>query len=663
MSFSLHQVSLRAGGGEIARARRLDAAQPIIGRGAECDIHLPDLAVDLRHARLSETPSGKVRIEALGSLGFEIAGRFVRQAEVDPGAEPAIIIGPYRLTFRRGSASEVVVSVSRGPEVANAKGRDEKAVFSPNSRMFGRRSLAWTFGLVILFACLAVPAAVFFLGGGHRTIHADQQWTSGPLSKAHAFLQGDCQACHRQAFVAVRDEACLSCHAASRIASAADIGRAGTHAWGGPPPRLVLTHAPGDRLFAATPPPRDAAGRVGLLFAKAFNHPSTRCASCHLEHISADRTAASRPGGPRPLPFLKTVNTCAGCHSALRSRVADTRLRDAPDWAGHPDFRPYVAVGAPGGRVRLARIDLAATPVAYTGLIFSHRLHLLPGGGVAREASELGGARGYGGPLSCASCHRQDVNGRGFRPVTMERDCAACHSLAFARDAGGLRTLPHGSVAKLLAVARSLDGGARGGGAGPPMDGRRRPGVAPTIAWPGVPVASSGSGWGDRLVRASFAPGGACAYCHVVSSPPAGSLAYVVAPVPQVARHLPTGAFDHGLPAHHQDARGQPTCASCHAAKDAEQAGAVLMPSITRCAACHGSSTAARKAASDCVECHRYHDPGRPGAIGPSGAPAANGQALAATLGRAFTRSNHAAMALLSGFSGWPTWPPNTRKQ
>ena len=42
-------------------------------------------------------------------------------------------------------------------------------------------------------------------------IHPDQQWSSGPLSKAHAFLETDCKACHAQAFVAVRDETCLSC--------------------------------------------------------------------------------------------------------------------------------------------------------------------------------------------------------------------------------------------------------------------------------------------------------------------------------------------------------------------------------------------------------------------------------------------------------------------
>ena len=64
---------------------------------------------------------------------------------------------------------------------------------------------------------------------------------------------------------------------------------------------------------------------------------------------------------------------------------------------------------------------LASNPQERSGLIFSHRQHLDQAGAVARMGVSLGGAKGYGGALTCASCHRPTPGASGFRPVEMER--------------------------------------------------------------------------------------------------------------------------------------------------------------------------------------------------------------------------------------------------
>jgi len=424
VSFTLRQTTPRVGGGApILRTRPIAAAEPVVGRGADCDILLPDLAVSLRHARLRQTGPGRVEIQSLGELPIEVGGRFPRAAELALAGAPHVVIGSHVLTLTAGDGpDEVVVAVDRRPGLHGApSAADEREVFAPSTVALGKRRLAWALGLGILLVCLVLPVAGFFLGHGLPALHADRQWSSGPLSKAHAFLGARCQSCHQFAFVAARDGACMACHGANR--SRASIQRMATRVrdWGSPvAPRLIGDHAAHGRLIAATPLPTALGPRIEAMFARAFNHPGDRCASCHLEHQRPDP-----PTPVRPIPLLVTVNSCAACHARLNERLASTPLLDVPDWGRHPDFRPLLTVSARGPRPRLERIALATRPIEYPGLIFSHRVHLAPAGGVARMAQVLSPAKGYGAPLTCASCHRPDGLGRGFAPVEMVRDCSA----------------------------------------------------------------------------------------------------------------------------------------------------------------------------------------------------------------------------------------------
>ncbi|HEX5775955.1 MAG TPA: FHA domain-containing protein, partial [Caulobacteraceae bacterium] len=112
MSFVLRQIAQRAGGGEIVRTRELTAAEPVIGRGADADIQLGDLAVSLRHARLRMTGPGRVEVEALGPTGFELDGEEVARAELKPADGPVVGFGSYRLALS-AQGDDVVVTVSR----------------------------------------------------------------------------------------------------------------------------------------------------------------------------------------------------------------------------------------------------------------------------------------------------------------------------------------------------------------------------------------------------------------------------------------------------------------------------------------------------------------------------------------------------------------------
>src|SRR5580698_1809152 len=93
VKFVLRQITRRAAGGDIVRTRALAAAEPVIGRGSDCDIVLADLAVSLRHAVLRAAAPGKVIAEALGDAKVEAAGAFVAKAELSLNQTPRLVFG------------------------------------------------------------------------------------------------------------------------------------------------------------------------------------------------------------------------------------------------------------------------------------------------------------------------------------------------------------------------------------------------------------------------------------------------------------------------------------------------------------------------------------------------------------------------------------------
>jgi hypothetical protein len=308
-----------------------------------------------------------------------------------------------------------------------------------------------------------------------------------------------------------------------------------------------------------------------------FNHPTDRCASCHIEHThsTGPQGAKTGPAPRQEKPTLVVVQDCQACHTGLKDRLKDTTLVDTPDWGKHPKFRPIVTRGGedkPG-----PRLWLTSNPREETGLIFPHDTHLNPLGGPARQAIGLGRTHPGTSPVTCTSCHARQ--GEGFKPVEMERDCEACHSLAFASQGGRLVKLPHEEPAKVAAFLNTFYGG--GGTAG-------------------------------SVYRAAFSPGGACVDCHKISWQGATA---VVAPVHLSQSFMPRAGFNHAIEQHGAKSVDEMVCRDWPPLSRGEghpparrpgrvsaSASDLMMPDRAQCATCHGNpkATKADSAPADC---------------------------------------------------------------
>lgn len=592
-TFRLKLITQRAAGGDpIVRERDVAGPEATIGRAAGSDIVLADLAVDPNHAKMRFSGAGRVTVESVSGLPFSVDGKSTSRADLDLARRPIVAIGEYRLAFEPGEGEDAVVTVTR-------EGHDEHAspsVFSLQARMFNRRNMAWVLGAGIFLICLLVPLALSGVIGPAK-IRPDQQWSSGALAKAHSFLESDCKSCHVKNFQAVRDDACLTCHK-SGTDPAPQFERA--RSLGSPfQPQLAPEHAAHAKLEKATPLP-PGLGAVSAVFQRALGHPTDRCASCHIEHTKSPK-AEGVDDKAAPLsdkPKLVVVQDCQSCHSQLKMRLTKTDLIDTPDWSKHPGFRPLVMTSAAGAKPTFQRVALATAPQERNGLTFPHRMHLDPLGGVARQAIELGKGGGYGAPLECASCHRRDATGKDFVPIEMEKDCGGCHSLAYTREGGVLKNLPHGELQK---VVDTLAGRAL---VGSPGSNRQRPGTIRPSAF---------AAGGASAYRATFSKGGACYDCHTINW--AGDTVQM-APVKLATKYLPRGGFDHSVPEHGgpgPSKAGGFKCADCHKAQTSDRASDVLIPDLKTCATCHGQPATKIAAAddADCTSCHSFHKPGQ----------------------------------------------------
>src|SRR4051794_17641752 len=114
-AITLRLITRQAGGGEIVRTRRIEAAQALIGRAPACDIHLPDLAVDPEHAMLRIAGDGRVSLESLTGAPFTVDGKPTLRTELQVGRAPTVSFGDYDLILSQGSEDDVAVTVVRRP--------------------------------------------------------------------------------------------------------------------------------------------------------------------------------------------------------------------------------------------------------------------------------------------------------------------------------------------------------------------------------------------------------------------------------------------------------------------------------------------------------------------------------------------------------------------
>ncbi|GAA5054521.1 cytochrome c3 family protein [Erythrobacter westpacificensis] len=571
MDILIRSIQLTATGREIVREREASGDAITVGRAAENAIALPDLAVEQKHLALTEEPNGSLRAKAVGTLGFTHDGVHTMEAVIDPARGGELGLGTYRLEIaREGENGGTTVVTIRQAETNAGEAKDRLGGFALGGALPSKRAMAWAALVAILVAFLAVPIYTH----ATRTVVSDPDidepgavvmdasWSTGALSSVHHGLEDNCEACHVDAFVAVRDETCLTCHSG------------------------LGNHAEVDRQNIAMP---EFTGGEAFLWsvAHAFGKPGPNaCTDCHTEHEGAGRME------PTSQQF------CSDCHATMDVRLTDTALGNASDFGTlHPQFQALVRPERGAEEIRLSLDNISGD---FNGLKFPHDMHLSSTNGVARMAQRLRINAG-GAPLKCNDCHETGADGVSFMPVEMEESCESCHSLVYDRVGSTFRSLSHGDIEQTQADLMAQDRSPRR----PVSTGRRRPG----------PYAPGGIYYGNfsrvlpmSISRASFADEGLCGECHYPALD--GSLA--VEPVVQRERQFQHGWFDHD--AHGPNAMGtdteQEACATCHAAETSDAATDFLMPKLESCRDCHmGEGAVEAEVPSSCAMCHSYHPP------------------------------------------------------
>ena len=559
MTFLIRTIDHTATGREIVRERVVEGDRLTIGRATTNDVVVPDLAVEQHHVAITQGERGRLAMEAVSNRDFIFDGGKRKSVTFDPAKGGALTLGVYTLGFARESDGQVLVTVTQ--EEREFGNRDAVRGFDLSSAMPSKRVAAWVGVLAVLIAFLVVPIWTNLTRedkapGAHGTdqVAWDASWSTGKLSAAHHALENNCEACHVEPFVSVRDETCLSCHQ--------DIG----------------DHAATDRL-ATSRGPMSTGDALLWQVADTFGKEGPEaCTTCHTEH----------EGDGRMEPTAQQF--CSSCHQGLDTRLADTALGNAHDFGkAHPELQALVHHEI--GSDKLQRVTLDGKAQEDHGLRFPHDMHLSATNGVARMAGNL---PGYGEALVCSDCHRPTDDRNGFLPVDMESDCEDCHSLVYDKVGSTFRSLRHGDVAQMRADLIAMDRAPRS----PITRGLRRPGEfkrggryfqdfgRPTQNYIGITRALSQDG--------------VCGECHVpatVGGEPG------VMPVFQRSSYFLNGRFDH-------EAHEQEDCTSCHAADTSSSARDVMLPTLATCRECHqGEAAVEADVPSSCAMCHSYHPP------------------------------------------------------
>jgi hypothetical protein len=525
-----------------------------VGRSSKNDIQLRDARVALHHARITLTADAAT-IEAVGGR-VEIDGREVRQAALAPGN--TIALGPYEIQVETPPEGVPLALAFNAPAPARSASAGLRRVVRHAPRLSKRR-LSYLAFFTMLVVFLAVPLAAGWFAHTAERLGAPpmlaavipavadrvvQTWDPGPLSRSHQVFGSDCTACHQFAFLQVRDSACIACHATIR-----------EHV-----PRADLT------------------GPRGIEFAKM------RCAQCHRDHKGVQMAPRAQ-------------EECAACHADVKSAAPHAASGNVTDFSvDHPEFRLSLVDAARPGAVRRVRLATPAPPdlVERSNLKFSHAVHMDPRG--VRDPKD------ERKKLKCSTCHVPDDGGRVMRPISMERDCRSCHSLAFEPKVTD-RQVPHGSAEGAATMlrefyARLVLGDVPPGVKPPPDLPRMRPGAE--LSYPerqqALAIADARAA---RVLRELFETREVCSTCHHVNRS-GGS--WSVAPVRLTRVWMPQALFTHGKHA-------SMDCNDCHAgAAKSKDARDIAMPGVKICQECHvGARPVLGKVTSDCATCHEFH--------------------------------------------------------
>ena len=511
-------------------------------------VQLPGVAGELQ----LKPVAGGAEVSAR-KLTFELAGMPVSKGKLALGE--TLVVDNYELTlFEPPAGFALGVQLRRsGPGKASFGGALDLARLGP-----GTRRWSWALALIVLALCLVVPLAglldpqVAQIQRG-TPLPDDGLWSTGPLVAAHATsgIAENCQACHTDPFVMVRDEACLACH------------------------RPMTEHVD-----------------IAVHPAEAF--AGERCASCHREHNE-------------PARLVRTDNgLCVDCHAEPANWPGAPELAAVSAFTAgdHPEFKlglltPRGPGGAHGWEVERRRRD-GSELRERSNLKFTHTVHLDP----AKVQDEVSGE-----PLACAACHTLKDDGEHFEPISMDAHCRDCHGLSFDVLDPELE-LPHGDLRGAITAMEAhfirefTDPVLRAERAG--QKPRRVPGKREAAATCDGSGLECGRAEALREAQFQFEQTG-CITCHEVLDTSAQDIfdRWYVQPIRITGDWYPKSRFDHH--SHLSLAWDESTevCESCHAAPDSDSASDILIPGRDNCLACHAADQG--DTAVGCVGCHAFH--------------------------------------------------------
>ncbi len=571
MDIQISYVSVNRRGLPQRDQRRIEGPSINVGRGSQCQIHLPDPRVSLRHAHITVSDAGAALEAEPGRL--IVNGRTVESAMLMVGDK--VELGPYLLEVEappQGIALALVVTLV--VPLASFGGDGRRFVLRPPR--LSKRGLSYIGFFGTLLLCLLAPLSQDFLGyPAKQSVAAmpDMQehmvrgvstkmlptLNPGPVSRSHQNFGEDCRTCHEMPFVQVQDKSCLSCH------------------------KTIKEHVPAADLTGA----------------KGHSFRDTRCAECHRDHKGVQMAPRSQ-------------EQCADCHRDVTSVAAKAKSGKVTDFAsGHPEFRvSLLDANKPDAAPQRVRLSKPPTPelVERSNLKFDHKLHLDPQGirdpDSRMDPAGMRDASGRPTVLGCTDCHEPNEGGRLIAPVSMERHCQRCHSLAFEpkvtsrqvvhSDAAAVGTMLREFYARLVLGDVPAD-------VSPPADlPRIRPGAE--LAFPerlqSLQIADQKA---NAVLRELFDTRKVCSTCHEVTRT-GGAAGWRVAPVRLAKVWMPQALFTH---AKHKTER----CSSCHDMSQSKSSEQISMPSVTRCQECHvGATPVSGKVTSDCGMCHKFHE-------------------------------------------------------
>ena len=390
----LIKITYNSRGLPVKSYRTITANELTLGRGAECNVHLPDPRIAMHHAVIKHNDDGQIILQSINGE-LEVDDALIPSVGLTHGTK--VMVGPYELKVEPAPpdvnlAISLVLAHRLPDDYQNIKSRTHQPL--AGASIFKRRLSIFLAALIALIF-IVLPLAQNLIPQLHRSMAEfpfgfDRVWSPGRISTSHMHFGSQCFNCHQEPLRRVSNKACLNCH------------------------RDTAPHI-------TNPASQQRAFRTA--------HPFTgtmRCAECHQEHKA-------------PHPLAQQDNgMCVKCHGNIKAADPKTKLPDIHDFdLDHPDFKLTIKTGSnPKDIERISQSDKTRV-VEKSGLKFPHTQHI----GKVQGPNGIWDVR----ELSCTSCHVPEGKEMRFKPLSFKSNCITCHAKQLEVGPKELRlTLPHG---------------------------------------------------------------------------------------------------------------------------------------------------------------------------------------------------------------------------